>query len=291
MTDSAWERLSTAGPVGRLEAVEELVGKVKPEDKQRLLQAAAKESVAQVQRGIIQLVDSLDVQATAPKARSKKSFVQSDLELISRLEDLGAIIGHELRSIAGVIEMSAEAEIPNFRESRTSAHISRLSERINAVVKLAQARSGVSNLELLNIDDLIAHALAPDVLARVGVQDQTSEGSPRTLLTDQGLVTMLVECAARNAVESSLALDKNSESPILSFTIDDRNFQITITNRFLGNSFELKGIRSAGRTTKSNHTGTGLRIIQYSAETLGYKWSLTGAGGVATFVVSGSRGV
>lgn len=290
MTETAWDRLANAGPVGRLEAVEELAGIVRPEDRPRLLQAAASESVAQVQRGIHQLVDSLDKPIPAPKSRPRKSFVQSDQELISRLEDLGAIIGHELRSIAGVIEMSAEAEIPNFRESRTASHVTRLSERINAVVKLAQARSGVANLEVMRIEDLIAHALSPDALADVTIEDRSSDGAPRALLTDRGLATMLIECAVRNAVESSTALDESTEPPVLSYSVDGRNFQVTITNRFLGTSFELKGVRSAGRTTKQNHTGTGLRIIQYAAETLGYKWSLTGAGGVATFVVSGPRG-
>lgn len=201
------------------------------------------------------------------------------------LESLSGLLRHETEPVIGWLRRSAARDIgDNFETSDTFRNIDLLRRRLRGLEALTAAHR-LPNWTAVSLSQLVAECRPPDLpqdaLARAPRADDD------VIDSDVGLMSIIVGNALLNAHEASAS--QGDGAIWVESAVTDRDFWISITNRFEGEGFELDHVVHTGTSTKVSHKGLGLSAMRLAAERLGYQLSLTASGGTAFFSLRGER--
>lgn len=200
------------------------------------------------------------------------------------LDSLAGLLRHETEPVIGWLRRSAARDIGDgFESSETFKNIDLLRRRLRGLEALAAAHR-LPTWTAVSLSWLVDECRPPD-LAK-----ESLAGVPRTddvIHSDVGLMSIIVGNALLNAYEA--AAHQGDGAVWVESAVTDRDFWISITNRFEGQGFELDHVAHTGTSTKASHKGLGLSAMRLAAERLGYDLSLTASGGTAFFSLRGAR--
>jgi len=198
------------------------------------------------------------------------------------LESLASLIRHETEPVIGWLRRSAAHEIgAGYDDSETFKNIDLLRQRLGGLEALAAAHR-VPRWTRVSLAQILSDCRPPDLTTNNG-----SSPTDDAVDTDVGLMTIIIGNALQNAQEATAALEDGTVW--IEFGVTDRDFWISITNRFEGQSFELDQVAHTGTSSKTSHKGLGVSAMRLAAERLGYEISLSAKGGTAFFSLRGSR--
>lgn len=212
---------------------------------------------------------------------------EGKIEIASLLDDLSGIIRHEMQPAIGWIRHAAKKEIPDFEASATNTATEALLRRVRGLSDLAAAHR-LPSRESVSLSEIVSKCISTEYPASMFSLDSVDQPSD-DILTDPGLLTLVLANAVQNAADASRDLPPGEGQILISTNVNEKRFWLTISNRFVGASFELSGVSASGRTTKRGHRGLGTRIIELATSRLGYEFDLKAAGATATFSLRGNR--
>ena len=210
-----------------------------------------------------------------------------DLDVWLLLDDLAAMIDHEISPAIGWVRHAANREIEEFSGSTTNAMIEALRRRVDGLVKIASA-SRAPAFQPIALHELLSSQVG---LAYLGesLSLEAATGTDDTISTDAGLFSSILENALENAIDGIREIPSQEGNALVTYGVTDRDFWVKITNRFIGTSFEYVSVSASGRTSKAEHRGLGIRAMEIAAGRLGYSIDIRAAGGVAIFTLHGPR--
>lgn len=237
---------------------------------------------------IRQLLTTTAVRRKRPTGRDTPSVggVYNGTERIDEeiLDGLSGLIRHETEPVIGWLRRSAAREIGDaFEASETSRNIDLLRRRILGLEALAAAHR-VPRWTRSSLSSLVASCRPPEMSADTAVEQMRSDD---LIDTDPGLFSIIISNALQNAYEA--AAEEEEGAVWFETGVTDRDFWISITNRFHGQSFEFEYVAHTGASSKASHKGLGLSAMALAADRLGYSLALTANGGNAFFSIRGGR--
>lgn len=282
----AHRALSGRLPSERARAAEWFLSNAQEAHALELARAIANEPVPSVKRML---------SAAASRTR-KRTTTNRDLQLeavlpeqpTQILDDLSAIIRHETEPVIGWLRRSAAQELGvAYESSGTFRNIELLRRRLRGLEALTAAHR-MPSWSRASLTQLILECsppIVPPVISREGsaVVDDFID-------TDTGLMSIILSNALLNANEAASDLETEKVAHVwVENGVSDREFWVSVSNRFRGDGFDLHHVAHTGASTKANHKGLGLRAMKLASERLGYELSLTAAGGTAFFSLRGKR--
>lgn len=276
--------LSATLPSERMQAAQwALEHKLPADHQQLLLDAASKEGVPRVREAMAAALAQFDRQSS-PRSDADSSEVP---DVVTVLDDLSGIIRHEMQPAIGWIRHAAKKEIVDFESSATNTAIEALLRRVNGLSELAAAHR-IPAREIVSLGEILSKCISPEYPSSIFTLDPTDQPSD-DILTDSGLMSLILINAVQNAADATRDLPPGEGQVLISTNVNEKRFWLTISNRFVGASFDFSGVSATGRTTKRGHRGLGTRIIDLAANRLGYEFDLKAAGATATFSLRGNR--
>ena len=281
------EGLGSTAPSDRARAAGWLVQHPESITTRQLMQALQTETVPQVRRILIQVLDSRKKLAAPSRGNGvvPLSAIGPGDAAVSEQADVGALIRHELAPAVGWIRLAADSEIDSFGSSKTNDAVRKLQRRIDGLV--AMIKSG----EELNLRRLsLPHVLIdnwPDTHTTPMIMPSADEASI-DIETDEGLFAMLLSNVFQNAIDASTDATAGATVQI-TWGYTDQNYWVRVANAFKGDRFTLANVSDIGNSSKMAHQGQGLSLIQTVATRLGLAISLEGVSGTASFSLSGTR--
>ncbi|MCS5722505.1 ATP-binding protein [Herbiconiux sp. CPCC 203407] len=251
-----------------------------PGDIGLLTTAIAEETVPAV-RGLLEAAARQAQQTPAPAVGDQPQEAPASPDI---LDALSGLIRHETEPIIGWIRRSAAKEIGDrYEASETFKNIDLLRRRLLGLETLAAAHRlpRYSRTSLLNlIVDCQPEGFPEQVV-------EANTGDDDSIDTDPGLFAIVVGNALLNAQEASAGLPG---APILvRHGVSDRQFWVTVTNRFQGQAFEMEHVAQTGASTKDSHKGLGVTAMRMAADRLRYSFTLQASGGTVVFSLRGER--
>ncbi|MFD2796500.1 hypothetical protein ACFS27_23260 [Promicromonospora vindobonensis] len=282
--------LNSDAPTDRARAVGWLVLHPHAITTRELMQALQIESVPQVRRLLIQVLEMRQSTSTsagvgvAEEFRGEDGGVTAGVVTSSHV-DIAALVRHELSPAVGWIRLAADSEIPNFGNSRTNDAVRKLQRRIDGLVALIKSGEEL-NVRRLSLPHLLLENW-PDAQGSPSVDPAVADGGV-DIETDEGLFSVLLQNVFQNAIDASV--DAAGEVRVqVTWGFTERNYWIRVTNPFKGNRFSLSDVIQVGNSSKMAHQGQGLALIQTVADRLGLAFGLEGISGTASFSLSGAR--
>jgi len=252
------------------------------------MNALQAETVPRVRRLLLQALESRQGNVTRlflPGGSAEPERQQSSASAGSRgRSDVSAIVRHELSPAVGWIRLAADAEIPNFGDSRTNRAVRKLQRRIDGLVAMLKWNEPV-DLQPFDLPELLRESW-PDTATDPDIYPEPGEQSVE-VRSDEGLFTMLLSNVFQNAIDASTEAN-GKPSVQINWGYTDLDFWIRVTNSFKGNGFSLTDVLAIGNSSKAAHQGHGLSLISDVASRLGLRIDLNGTSGVATFTLQGT---
>lgn len=285
-SQSEWldDSLNSDSPSARLRAAAWI--KANPEDVpvRVLMRAMQRESVPQIRQV---LNDVLAARESLSNATRSGSVSQELSSRTGPVPELARLIRHELSPPVGWIRKAGSREIKDFQRSATNDAINRLERRIDALIALIREGSDLDLTEC-NLERTLQDCW-PDLTATPSfVPAPDLAGRPAMIVTDIGLLEVLLANVYQNAIDASLEME-DGRSIEVSWSIVGERFWVRVSNPFAGKQFDVQDVETTGISTKSGHQGIGLALIKTASEKLGYGFKIAGRSGVATFTLTGKR--
>lgn len=283
MTESeALDALQARAPFERIQAAQWLAEHASPDARLSLTNALNQEPVPQVRRHLTEAL----ARAAGPAEPAVTDLAQEAETDRALLTYLGGLIHHETEPAIGWLRLAAEAEIRDFAESDTGNAIESLRRRIDGVAAIARANKP-PDLRRVSLSELI-EAEIPRAGALASAVTFISLEGDDDVDTDPALMSTLLGNAIANSLHAANKTDAQGGVVIETGT-SDRDFWITLTNRFTGSSFEMVEMGGIGTSTKTGGRGLGMLAMRTAADRLGYFLNVSGAGGIATTAIRGPR--
>lgn len=208
-------------------------------------------------------------------------------ERSEHVPELARLIRHELSPPIGWIHKAGAREIDDYARSATNDAVNRLERRMDALVALIRKDSALV-LEECTLAEFLEHCW-PSTSTRVKFT-APAEGieTEFRLLTDAGLLEIILANAFQNAIDASLEV-AGDETVEVSWGFVGERFWVRVSNAFSGRQFDIKDVGATGISTKSGHQGIGISLIKTATERLGYGFRVAGRSGLATFTLTGGR--
>jgi hypothetical protein len=281
----ALQAILDTAPFTRIQAAQWLAEHASPEARLPLTNALNRETVPQVRRHLNEaLARAMGSGGPAP-APSTGGVNTSDRELLIYL---GGLIHHETEPAVGWLRLAAEEEIRDFADSETSSAIETLRRRINGVAAIARVNKP-PEIRRVSLSGLV-EAEVPRSSSRARAVTFASLEGEDDIDTDPDLMSTMLGNAIVNGLHAATKAGVlEADAVVIEAGISDRDFWITLTNRFAGSSFEMSEMGGIGTSTKTGGRGLGLLAMRTAAERLGYFINVSGAGGIATTAIRGPR--
>ena len=199
--------------------------------------------------------------------------------------DMAALIRHELSGPIGWVRMAAFKEIADYRDSATELAVRKLQRKIDGLVSIARIDSEMQ-LKRVRLSELL--------VANWPLGAQGPEFSPKIdkcdieIDTDIGLFSTLISNVYQNAIEASAA-DEDDQPVQIYWGRSSGEYWVRVFNRFIGERIEMSDVMTVCASSKRDHQGQGIELIQILAERLKLNIFLSGASGVASFTLTGER--
>jgi signal transduction histidine kinase len=287
-SDDLLERLSSGLPSNRMRAAQEVLeGSPDPSLRPVLVEALTREEVPRIRQVLASAIEALGAAAHAPPSPTAQAEERSVDKAADILDELAGMIRHETQPAIGWVRLAASRELSDFDASATNAAIEALRRRVDGLATLTAAHR-LPIRRLVSLSELISERVQgehPGSLFAIERFDEVED----EIFTDPGLFELLVSNALQNAVDASRDIPRENAQIVIATGVSDRRFWVTITNRFLGATFDYSSVAATGRTSKKGHRGLGTRVMELAASRLGYEFELRAVGGTATFSLRGDR--
>lgn len=257
-----------------------------PEYERVLLDAAEREGVPRIRAAISLAIKQFEVGARAA-VEFDKSETSPGSDMANILDELSGIIRHEMQPAIGWVRFAANKEVSDFEASATNRSIEALRRRVNGLADLAAAHR-LPARELISLGEALSECLSAEYPPSMFMLEPTEEPSDE-ILTDPGLLSLILVNAIQNAAEAARDLPPGEGQVLVTTNVNEKSFWLTISNRFTGTSFDYSSVSATGRTSKPGHRGLGTRITELAARRLGYEFELRATGATATFSLRGKR--
>jgi len=257
-----------------------------PTYQQLMVEALARERVPRIQTIMALALNQFD-RTRADKAVDEVRASGEALVAVQILDELAGVIRHELQPAIGWVRFAANREVSEFDTSATNRAVEALRRRVDGLAELAAANR-LPARRMLSLREAVAISLAPTFPESMFSVEPNDEASDE-IMTDPGLLSLILSNALQNAAEACVDMPPGEASVLITTNIDQKMFWLTITNRFVGASFEYSSVSATGRSSKHGHRGLGTRIIELAAGRLGYDFELRASGATVTFSLRGER--
>ncbi|GAA1240320.1 hypothetical protein GCM10009633_11690 [Janibacter melonis] len=286
IASNAFENLQSGLPSERMKAAEWAVSHTLDDEQRRLVtEALSRERVPRIRDAFSAALRNTDLAKSAPAISAVELDPQESLQ--ATLQDLGSLIQHEMEPAIGWIRHAANQEVREFGASATNRAVEGLRRRVDGLVKLANAQR-LPEMRLISLAEVVTGSLSSEYPRAMFSFEISTEGSDE-ILTDPGLLSLIVSNALQNAADASRPLAPEEGQILVSTGTSEDSFWLAISNRFVGAAFDLDSVAASGRTSKVGHRGLGTRVMQLAAGRLGYKVELRAVGSTANFTLRGKR--
>jgi signal transduction histidine kinase len=265
--EEALAALASLSAVTRLQAARKLFSIAEPEDLAVVNELLGKEKDAYVQRALARVCLHLGDNLPAAEPATSEQLVDSVLREEIRtqvVEEMSKVIGHELESTVGFLNVHARAEIgDDYERSRTHDDVERLIEFLGVLDHLNDAARPAAFQEL-NLGDVVARSLRaahipPERILLGTTETVVVRGDPRLLKL--ALTNVLL-----NAIQ---ACEETGGRVIVNWGATDRDSWITVWDEGSGLKQGYDASTRPGTTTKPGHFGWGLTIVLRALASMG----------------------
>lgn len=285
--DEFLEHLASRLPSDRVLAAQwAMENNSEPELERVLVEALSREAVPRIQNAISLALKTCHANPQ-PHIDPNQGSSNSEAKFADVLNELPGIIRHEMQPAIGWVRLAARKEISDFQTSATNRAIEALRRRIDGLANLAAAHR-LPVRQMVSLGEVITGCLSDEYPSSM-FKVEGSEKPSDDIYTDLGLLSLILSNVIQNAADASRDLPDDQRQVLISTSVDEKHFWITVNNRFHGASFNFSSISASGRTSKHGHRGLGTRIIQLAVDRLGYEFDLNAHGGTATFSLRGDR--
>ncbi|WP_205754068.1 MULTISPECIES: GHKL domain-containing protein [Arthrobacter] len=289
-TPDELQGLGSTAPSNRARAAGWLIQHPKAITTRALMNALQTETVPQVRRLLLQVLESRQRSTDTSRGGSSAGLQVTDVSARDEATapehvDIAALVRHELSPAVGWIRLAADGEIDSFGTSKTNDAVRKLQRRIDGLVAIIKSSEEL-NLRRLSLPHILSENW-PDTHTAPAVAPSADEASI-DIETDEGLFSMLLSNVFQNAIDASIdATGETAAQVTWGFT--DQSYWVRVTNPFKGDRFALADVVDVGNSSKMAHQGQGLSLIKTVAARLGLSISLDGVSGTASFSLSGAR--
>jgi signal transduction histidine kinase len=192
-------------------------------------------------------------------------------EVYSRaVEELTDRFVHEFRPLVGLARVHANHEITDFETSQTGAVLRRMQALLRGIDTLGKA-AAAPKVKTFDLGTVVREAARScvDELATLGdpVVGPSFDGQePLAVESDPDLLMLAIRNGIRNALEASAGID---QPVVIAWGQSDVDFWVSVLDFGIGLPTEGKALFAIGSTTKPEHFGIGLAIVERVAATLG----------------------
>lgn len=271
--EQAQEDLSSEDAHTRLRAARVLATVANRKHLPALQRALASEDVAYTREALTRAVElaRADAAMAAPVEEERLTLAGppgDDLQGIEAeiVERTTAAMVHEIEPIVGALRVFGQAELEDGPNTRTWRQIERL-ERLVASIEIINRASAVPQLRECRLDEVVSH-VAEGVEAGTGHPVSAVGPSERMVVTDRGLVEVIIGNALANAVEASRDVGA-TEAVTVSWGTTERECWVRVLDNGPGVSAPFDELAQFGRSTREKHLGAGLSAARRAAESLG----------------------
>lgn len=188
-------------------------------------------------------------------------------------EHVSGILLHEIGSKIGLIALSAQSEIDNFKESNTARYISNLQDIFDGIEQLRKA-SQPAHAEQFDLADLIAEVAGNDAHVQISLVGMR----PHIVNSCRQFILLALENGVRNAIDAvNLSQFKagGGSQIVINWGTTDKAHWVSIVDQGPGLQGTKYSFFDLGKTTKKGHAGFGLAIAKQAIERIGGEVSLS----------------
>ncbi len=269
--EELFARLESSSSYLRLQAARGLREVITSDDRSRLVAAQRRETDAYVTAALSAIIAELGT-ATVQIVASGDGDALSE-EQAQRKGELDALrqFLHEISPLYGLIEVSAQAEIGNYAESRTCQQLRRMRSYIDALKDLSKAQEAPpsSDFDLAECVIQESHAVQAELnwpVGTVGPAPLIASGRP-------SLIALIAANALRNAVESEKEVREDS-TIVATWGETDSDYWVSVIDRGVGIPTGMGKVFEKGTSLKRSHMGMGLAIAARAARSMNGRLSL-----------------
>lgn len=265
--DEAIESLRSKKSHERLAAARFLVHRAEESDRDEIVRALRSESVSWVRDALRQALSSTSSQLPM-KGDSSEAIEGIEPESYLRaLRYTTKQLVHEIESIVGIIRFYAKEELPNFNNSKTAAHLSRLESLLDAIDRLGRAAAS-PRLDEVTIPNLIREVVEEELIRR---DVKVSYSGPDNLIvtSDPVLLRIALSNGIRNAFDATERLPEGvRQAVVVSWGETSDGVWIAVIDNGPGLPLGFAKAFDIGVTTKPNHLGMGLALAKAAVQSL-----------------------
>ncbi len=181
--------------------------------------------------------------------------------------DAADLMAHEVRHAVLHVEMAAEREIEDYRDSDTIRAVDGLRSVARSLSQLADAEQGCSPVEV-SLNDLVAEAT---VDLRQSLWPPELDGPVIVVRVDPDLLRLALSNCVRNAIDASEAAVHNSAPVLVTWGRTDRDAWVAVHDDGTGLPPDVGELFEPHHTTRggSGHAGLGLTIASRAMGSMG----------------------
>lgn len=271
--EEALENLTSTTARERFEATKFFMKNMFPEAKTSLIEQKKVEKVMHIKKA---LDKALSHQEEAEVVNLDESDLEPTLENLAvmkkhlkaqAVDEFSGIILHELEPKIGLLKLSLQSEFDKYEESSSKKCLEELEQFFNALENLRKS-SIMSSSDQVDISQLVKDIVSTESALDINI---TYEGpQPCIVTSDSALLTLAISNGIRNAKESLLELPSEVEKKMMiSWSLTDIDCWICIADEGVGLKDTPEAAFRIATTSKDNHSGFGLSIINQAMETIG----------------------
>lgn len=274
----AISRLRSDVPADRLEAARYLQFWALPSDIPTLRSALSRESVRWIRRSIesalARLGDRSELEINLDQYIQDEKELSRDASSMAR-GHFAKMLVHELEPIVGTLQYYASRELQNgYEGSRTKDQIDRLGRFLRAIEILGQA-TATPRMQAFALRRLLVRLIEGE-RAAIGAVIKLSGPAQATVVSDPGLIEIVVANALRNAAEAVLEEVTFAELSVV-YGVTDVDFWVSIHDNGRGlPGGSTERLFDLGTSTKDGHLGMGLALSVEAARSLRGNIKLSG---------------
>ncbi|MBZ7421908.1 MULTISPECIES: sensor histidine kinase [Enterobacterales] len=269
--DEILNMLNSVSPKQRYDVAKYLAGNQLPLLEINLRTAYEKETVGYIKKTLDLAISRLQQSTVKNEVNDDEVPQNHQVSYQNGMNEMASMFLHELESVVGRIAYTAKNEIKPYDISETKKHIEMLRSVIEAITQIKEA-SKSKNTEEVNIHEFInnlIHSAYPNNLSEI----RLSGNFGINCICDKNLLKLAITNGIRNAIESCLEFDKETEISIW-WGETNVDWFISIMDNGIGITLPVEQLMKKKVTTKNNHLGYGLLIITKAMERLDGHWTL-----------------
>lgn len=264
-------KLKSNSPDYRYEVAKFLAGEQIPLLEDYLNIAYEKETVGYIKK-------TLYIAITRLKS-VKPSIIESDHideshnqnSYLDGMNEMASIFLHELEPVVGRISYTARREIGSFNDSETSRHIDKLRSIIQAITELRQVNKS-KNTEEINIENYISKIIEAEFSNDVSSITLSGNKSINSIC-DGNLLSLAIINGIKNSLESCIECEIKPNL-VIRWGETNVDWYICIVDNGAGITIPIDELKKRSVSTKKNHLGYGLLIINNAMERIDGHWTL-----------------